>query len=148
MRLAEIATIRKQRVEPADSLAFIDGKPAIVLGAMVGDDQQIDRWSVELDNVIQEFRVELRNMKSPSNLLFSQRQHVDQRMQNLLQNLAFGAGAIVLVVLLLMGWRSMLVVGLALPFIGAAGHRRHAGSFHSNSPDVGDRINRCAGFAD
>ncbi len=114
IRLAEIATIRKQRVEPADSLAFVDDRPAIVLGAMVGNDQQIDRWARELDDVIHDFESKYAN-EIDVELIFSQRQHVDQRMKNLLQNLGFGAGAIVLVVLLLMGWRSMLVVGMALP---------------------------------
>ena len=48
-------------------------------------------------------------------VLFSQRQHIDQRMETLLMNLGFGTTAVMLVVLLLMGWRSMIVVGVALP---------------------------------
>lgn len=114
VRLTEIASIRKQLVEPSNSLAIIDGKPAIVLGALVSDDQQIDRWSVELDNVLQNFGASY-EQEIDVELLFSQRKHVDQRMKNLLHNLAIGTGAIVLIVLLLMGWRSTLVVGLALP---------------------------------
>ena len=48
-------------------------------------------------------------------VLFSQRQHIDQRMETLLKNLAFGTLAVMVVVLVLMGWRSMIVVGAALP---------------------------------
>ena len=81
---------------------------------MVGNDQQVDRWAMELEDVMQNFAAKYKN-EIDVDLIFSQRQHVDHRMKILLQNLGIGTCAIVLVVLLLMGWRSMLVVGIALP---------------------------------
>jgi multidrug efflux pump subunit AcrB len=114
VQLLDIANIRKRTVEPASELALSNGQAAIVLGALVDDDQQIDRWSMQLEKAIADFAASHANDVQVE-LLFSQRKHVDQRMFNLLKNLALGTGAIVLVVLVLMGWRSMLVVGLALP---------------------------------
>ncbi len=114
VQLLDIASIKKRTVEPASELALIDGQTAIVLGALVDDDQQIDRWSMQLEKVIEEFAATYPGDVEVE-ILFSQRKHVDQRMFYLLKNLALGTAAIVLVVLLLMGWRSMLVVGLALP---------------------------------
>lgn len=112
--LSEIADIKRQRMSPQTDLAIVDGSPAIVLGAFVGDDQQVDRWSVQLENTIDEFESEYPN-EAGVDVLFSQREHVDQRMLTLLKNLGAGTAAVVLVVLLLMGWRSMLVVSIALP---------------------------------
>ena len=112
--LSEIANIKKQLVSPAPNLALVDGQPAIVLGAFVSDDQQVDRWSNQLETVIEEFESKYPN-EAVVDVLFSQREHVDQRMLTLLKNLGAGTAAVVLVVLLLMGWRSMLVVGVALP---------------------------------
>jgi len=47
--------------------------------------------------------------------LFSQRDHMDGRMVLLMKNLAAGTAAVTIVVLILMGWRSMVVVAAALP---------------------------------
>ena len=114
VRLAEFATIKQGLIEPASSMAIIDGQPAIVLGALVNDDHQIDIWSHQLQSEIEDFEA-----KYPGeviiDLLFSQAEHVHDRMITLLRNLAIGTAAVVLIVLLLMGWRSMLVVGAALP---------------------------------
>jgi multidrug efflux pump subunit AcrB len=114
VELSEIATIRKRVVEPPPSLALIDGQPAIVIGAFVSDDQQVDQWSGQLDNVIANFEKQY-PAEIIVDLIFSQRQHVDQRMFTLLKNLVLGTAAVVLIVLLLMGWRSMLVVAATLP---------------------------------
>ena len=112
--LSQIAVVEKRLVEPAGNLALVDGQRSIVLGAFATDDQQIDRWASPLDAAIDSFNA-THSREVEARILFSQRKHIDQRMLTLLQNLAMGTGAVVLVVLLLMGWRSMLVVGLALP---------------------------------
>ena len=112
--LSQIATIAKRLTQPAPNFALIDGQRAIVLGAFVSDDQQIDRWANQLESIIDRFNSTY-STDVTADVLFSQRGHVNQRMMNLLINLGLGTAAVLVVVLLLMGWRSMLVVGLALP---------------------------------
>ena len=112
--LSQIARVEKRLSEPAQNLALIDNQRAIVLGAFTNDDQQIDRWSQQLGTVIDRFNSTYPDQVE-ARILFSQSDHINQRMWTLLLNLAMGTGAVVLVVLVLMGWRSMLVVGLALP---------------------------------
>jgi len=111
--LSELAMVRKQPVTPGPTEAIIDGQPAIVLGAMVSDDLRLDLWADRLDETLTRFQTMHENVTC--SVLFSQRQHVDQRMEMLLKNLAGGTAAVVLVVLLMMGWRSMIVVAIALP---------------------------------
>lgn len=113
-RLSDIATISKQRITPAATAAIINERPAIVLGVMVADDLRVDQWSDRMQATLAEFQTQFAGDVS-ANLLFSQRDHVDLRMQMLLQNLAIGVAAVTLVVLIMMGWRSMIVVALALP---------------------------------
>ena len=112
--LSRIATVEKRLTEPATNLALIDGQPAIVLGAFTNNDQQIDQWSKQLETVIGSFNSTYSDQVS-ARMVFSQSKHINQRMLTLLKNLGMGTAAVVLVVLVLMGWRSMLVVGLALP---------------------------------
>ena len=112
--LSELAAIAKRTVQPAQQRAIINDRPAIVLGVMVDNAIRVDQWAQQLDLVIDEFRADYPHEISV-NSLFSQRHHIEQRMNGLSQNLAMSTAAVVLVLLLLMGWRSMIVVAMALP---------------------------------
>lgn len=112
--LSELATVEKRTIQPAQQRAIINEAPAIVLGVMVDDAMRVDQWANQLDQVIDNFQADY-----PSEVrvatLFSQRSHIEHRMRVLVQNLAMSTAAVVLVLLLLMGWRSMVVVAMALP---------------------------------
>ncbi len=114
VNLAEIATIEKGTPGPPARSAWIDGQRAVVLGVFVRDNYRVDQWSDRLQTVLQTFRLDL----SPgieADLIFSQSDFVDQRLNSLLRNLMLGTAAVVLVVFLLMGWRSTMVIATALP---------------------------------
>ncbi len=113
-RLADLASVTKTLVEPPANVAIIDSRPAIVLGVMVSDTRRIDHWADRMRTALDEFGAEYSD-RIKVDVLFSQREHVDQRMHSLLWNLGLGTAAVMSVVLLLMGWRSMLVVAAALP---------------------------------
>lgn len=112
--LSELTNVKKTLVEPPSNVAIINDRLAIVLGVMVSDDRRIDQWSDRMMATLDEFSAEYSD-RVAVDVLFSQREHVDQRMQSLLRNLGLGTAAVMGVVLLLMGWRSMLVVAAALP---------------------------------
>jgi len=113
-RLSEIASVTRQFVTPRPTEAIINGRLAIVLGAMVSDEIRVDEWANQMEDTLAEFESRFGNDVS-AELLFSQRHHIEQRMQMLLQNLGIGTAAVMVVVLLMMGWRSMIVIALALP---------------------------------
>ena len=48
-------------------------------------------------------------------VVFDQSRYTEQRLDNLLENLGLGAVAVVVVMFFMMGWRSALIVSLALP---------------------------------
>ncbi|MCG8448871.1 MAG: efflux RND transporter permease subunit [Pirellulales bacterium] len=112
--LGDIAKIAKGVVEPQTTLALIDGRPAIALGSLVKGSKRVDHWTHDFHGVVNEFTAELSDgvrLKT----LFEQNQYVETRLTTLLRNLLIGATAVVAVVWFMMGWRSALVVGSALP---------------------------------
>jgi multidrug efflux pump subunit AcrB len=113
-RLADIATITQQTVAPASELAIVDGEEAIFVAAMMDDQLRIDQWTSRIDAVLDRFRQQYDDAIDIE-ILFSQQDHVARRMSSLLTNLGIGTLAVMVIVLLLMNFRSMLVVSLALP---------------------------------
>ncbi len=112
--LGDIAQVEKGIVHPQSSLALIDGRAAIALGTLVKSQQRVDRWTRDLNAVLESFAADLTSgvrLKT----LFEQNKYVENRLTTLLKNLFLGAAAVVGVVWLMMGWRSALVVGSVLP---------------------------------
>lgn len=113
-KLSEIATVSKQPLTPLTDVALVDGERAIVLGAFFDDQMRVDRWSAQLRDVVEEFQNDY-SAETSVEILFAQQRYIDGRLHTLLSNLLVGAIGVVLVVLVLMGWRSMIVVGVTLP---------------------------------
>ena len=112
--LSQIARIERRTVDPPQNLALIDKRNAIVLGVLVDNNEQVDRWSSQFENAVEKIQKQFDNDVDVE-VLFSQSTHVHNRMLTLSRNLAIGSAAVALVVFVLMGWRSMIVVALALP---------------------------------
>ncbi len=114
LRLGDIAEISKGIADPPESIAWIQGRRGIALGVLTRTDSRIDHWTERADTVLQQFQAEL-----PSGIglveVFQQNRYVSERLANLLGNLILGGVAVVLVIFWLMGWRSALIVGAALP---------------------------------
>ena len=112
--LGDIARVAKDIVRPQSNLALVDGQPAIALGTLVKSEKRIDHWTENLNTTLASFAAEL-----PAGVrlktLFEQNQYVETRLTTLLRNLLLGASAVVGVVWFMMGWRSAIVVGAALP---------------------------------
>lgn len=112
--IGDVAKVRKDIVRPQQSLALIDGKPAIVVGTLVQGTQRIDHWTEKLRTVLDKFAADL-PVGVRLKIVFEQNQYVENRLTSLLGNLLLGATGVVFVVWFMMGWRSAVVVGTALP---------------------------------
>ncbi|HBP16790.1 MAG TPA: acriflavine resistance protein B, partial [Planctomycetes bacterium] len=114
LRLGDAARVRRGAADPADELALIGGQPAIVVAARMAEGRRIDRWAVKAKQALSEFRRELpRQLTLP--VVFDQARYTDARLAELQGNLLAGVLLVILVLVVLMGWRSALLVGLALP---------------------------------
>ncbi|MDJ0975048.1 MAG: efflux RND transporter permease subunit [Planctomycetota bacterium] len=114
LRLEDVGTVRKTVAEPAAELALVDGKPGVVVAARMAKDLRIDQWATDMHGAIDAAG---EGMPSAVDLgvIFDQSTYVDRRLGDLFQNFLIGVGLVVLVIFFTMGWRSAVVVGLALP---------------------------------
>ncbi|MGB3292509.1 MAG: efflux RND transporter permease subunit [Phormidesmis sp.] len=112
--LGDIASVEKTVREPADELALIGGKPAVVLSAQVESSFRIDHWAEDARQVLSAFEASLSDGLSLT-VVLDQSQYVQQRLNGVIGNLLMSSGLVILVSLFLLGWRSALTVGLALP---------------------------------
>ena len=86
----------------------------MAVGAFVESDYRVDRWaSVARDKVAKYADALPRGVGLE--VVYDQSRYTEQPLDNLLANLGLGALAVVVVMLLMMGWRSALIVSLALP---------------------------------
>ncbi|MGF1522009.1 MAG: efflux RND transporter permease subunit [Leptolyngbyaceae cyanobacterium] len=113
-RLSDIARVSRGVRYPLSDQAIVSGKPAVVLGVMMQSGRRIDQWATVVRQDLNAFRDRLPEGVS-LDLVFDQSSYVENRISTLMKNLLFGAALVVLVALVGMGWRSALVVGLALP---------------------------------
>jgi multidrug efflux pump subunit AcrB len=112
--LENIATIKKSITEPANELALINGYPGIAIATHIESEQKLDLWRKAAQPKIAEFKSEL-----PSSIgfpiIFDQSSYVEARLNNLNINFLFGAALVFGITVVMMGWRSALIVGTALP---------------------------------
>jgi len=114
VRLGEIATIERGRADPPPEVALIDGEPGLALGVLMQRNQRIDHWAAKVRDVLDGFRARL-PAGIELDLLFDQSVYTEKRFSSLLTNLMLGGLFVFVVVLFMMGWRSALLVGAALP---------------------------------
>ncbi|WP_121970424.1 efflux RND transporter permease subunit [Leptolyngbya sp. BC1307] len=112
--LGDIASVDKAVREPADELALIGGKPAVVLSAQVESSFRVDDWAENAKQVLANFEGNLSDGLSLT-VVLDQSEYVQQRLNGVIGNLLMSSVLVIVVSLFLLGWRSALTVGLALP---------------------------------
>lgn len=114
VHLGDIAEIRKATAEPFDDLAIINGRPGISVSAYVSSSRRIDAWAAAAQATVADFSDALpRGVRVLT--LFDQSRYTSQRLDQLMRNMLLGAAAVILVILVMMGWRSAILVATALP---------------------------------
>ena len=113
-QLGNIAKMRKTIAEPPNQLGLINGRPASVLATFVESDYQIDLWAKSAESAIEKFRKEL-GQGLKLEMIFNQSNYIKTRLKSLMLNLLISGILIFGITVFLMGWKSAIVVGLALP---------------------------------
>ncbi|MDJ0573193.1 MAG: efflux RND transporter permease subunit, partial [Pleurocapsa sp. MO_192.B19] len=113
-RLGDIAEVTKGIRQPPPELAIINGKPGVALAVRIEPEQRIDRWTATAHQILQQFR-----QSSPVGIgleiILDQNRYVTKRLNGLFKNLLLGALFVFATTWLMMGGKSALVVGSALP---------------------------------
>ncbi|MBE9080008.1 efflux RND transporter permease subunit [Romeria aff. gracilis LEGE 07310] len=113
-QLGDIALVTKGVQTPVSDLALVDGRPAIVLSATVEADYRVDLWAEQARQTLTAFTAELSEGLGLHTVL-DQSHYVQQRLNGVVGNLILSSGLVIGVSLLILGWRSALIVGTALP---------------------------------
>ncbi|MGB0904226.1 MAG: efflux RND transporter permease subunit, partial [Mangrovicoccus sp.] len=117
--LGEVATITRGPKEPADSFALSGGKPTILIGARLEDGLQVDVWMSRLREDLAAFETELPHSLL-ADIIFDQSRYTADRLNEVAGNMAIGVGLVVAVLLLTLGLRAAMIVGLVLPLVSLA----------------------------
>ena len=119
VRVGDVADVTKTVTEPPSDLAVVGGQTAVVVATRMEENRRVDHWAAEARAVVDQFRQRL-----PQGLalttVFDQSTYVSNRLDGLTRNLLLAMGLVVLVIYFLMGWRSALTVGVALPLTSLA----------------------------
>ncbi|MEM9815594.1 MAG: efflux RND transporter permease subunit [Cyanobacteria bacterium P01_D01_bin.6] len=113
-RLGDVATVSQAVQDPADNLAYVNGHPAVVVAATVESDYRVDTWAQAARGVLADYDATLSDGLELHTVL-DQSQYVQQRLNGVIGNLIFGSLLVIGVSLLVLGAKSALLVGLALP---------------------------------
>ncbi len=115
-RVGDIAEVQRQWKTPPEEIGLVDGYRGVFVAARMKPGYRVDHWSAHVEVIVQNFRKRL-GAGIALETVFIQDAYTSERLRALVSNLLAGAGVIVLVILVLMGGRSALIVGSALPLV-------------------------------
>lgn len=114
LRVADLATIRKQLRDPPPSVALHSGDRAVVLAVVMEPDQRIDHWVSAARNMVDAYGAEL-PPQIRLEVIFDQNHYTSARLSELSLSLLTALLLIMLLLLVCMGLRAAVTVGIALP---------------------------------
>ena len=114
IRLQDVATVTKGVSFPANELSIVSDRPSVTLAVHVESGTRLDLWAKETEKILADYRAELPSAIELKTIL-AQNKYVEARLNGLILNLFLGGGLVFLVTLLMMGWRSAIIVGTSLP---------------------------------
>jgi len=114
LHLGDIAQVSKTLAWPASEMAIVNNKAAVVVATRMLPDLRIDQWTQNVENTLADFKASL-PATVKLEVLFDQNIYTEQRLGDLVNNIAIGFMLIAMVLFVTLGWRSALIVALSLP---------------------------------
>lgn len=114
VRVSDVATVEKGYADPLLHKAFANDRRTVLVGVYISSGQRVDKWAETARAVVDDFsRTVPAGLKVET--AFDQSAYTSDRLRGLAQNLVFSALIVILVLFVTMGWRSAIVVGMAIP---------------------------------
>jgi len=114
LRVGDIASVEKAVREPAHTEAWLGGSRGVAVSATMESNRRVDRWASQARDVIAEFGESIPQGIGYA-IVFDQSGYTEDRLGTLVGNLLLGTAIVVTILFFLMGLRSALIVGSALP---------------------------------
>jgi multidrug efflux pump subunit AcrB len=118
-RLDDIATVTRGARAPAEEMALVAGRPAVLVGALAEDGVQIDGWMAALRAEL-DAGADAVPLGIGETLLFDQSTYTADRLAEVATNMAIGVALVVAVLLVTLGVRAAAIVALVLPVVSLA----------------------------
>ncbi len=118
--VGDVASVGRGWREPPRDIALSAGSRAVFVAVRVDKDVRVDRWAVEARGLVAAYAADLAGSGVSVTAAFDQSGYTEKRLGELGGNLLAGSLVVMLVVLVGMGWRAALIVGLALPLSSGA----------------------------
>lgn len=113
-RIGDIARVKRGVVDPLAELALLNGQPAVVISATTESGARVDRWAEAARELLP-----IGADRLPSGvgleIVLDQSRTIEARLNIVIGNLLVGALLVIGVALVIMGWKSAVIVGSALP---------------------------------
>ena len=112
--LGDLALVTKSFKQPISDIAILDGTPAVAIGVLIESKYRVDLWAEKVRALLAEYQQTL-PAGIEAELIFDQSVYTTTRLRNLLWEFVFGSVAVLLVIVLMMGWKEAILVSTALP---------------------------------
>ncbi|MGF1457054.1 MAG: efflux RND transporter permease subunit [Alphaproteobacteria bacterium] len=119
VRVGDVGRVDRRLVSPPDQLARVDGRPAVVVATRLESNLRVGDWTAQVRERISAFEDSVSDGIGVK-IIFDQSSYSDERFASLINNLLIGAGLVVAVLFVTLGWRSSLIVASAIPLTGLA----------------------------
>lgn len=114
LTVGDLAQVEKTKKYPPSNLALVNGELGVMLAVRMGSNSRIDVWTAKARLLFDNFVATLPD-GIDAQIIFDQSQYTEHRMSELGWNLLLGALLVVVILWVMMGWRSALLVASALP---------------------------------
>lgn len=114
IRVGDVARIEKTLENPPLRAAFENNNTAVLVAAYISPGQRVDQWAERGRAIVGEF-ADTMPPGLTAEIVFDQSVYTTSRLTGLAGNLGMSALIVFAVLFLLVGWRSAIVVGLAMP---------------------------------
>lgn len=119
VRVGDVATVTRQERRPPAAIARSNGIEAILIGAVVEEGAQVDRWMRFVREDVERLRAELpRGLQLE--ILFDQSVYTIDRLTEVGWNMLFGMALVALVLVFTLGWSAAAIVAVILPMVTLA----------------------------
>ncbi len=119
LRLGDIAKVERGPRLPAAEAALQDGRPAVLVAAMLEDGLQVDVWASDIRDTLAGFETQLPGGMDLA-LVFDQSTYTADRLAEVGGNMALGVGLVIAVLLFTLGLRAAIIVAIILPVVSLA----------------------------
>jgi multidrug efflux pump subunit AcrB len=117
VRVSDLGEVYKAAASPPPAMALTQGRPGILVGVVMEEGRQVDRWSASFRAMLAEYD-QLAPAGIDLTLTYDQSIYTTERLRGVIANLAMGIALVLLVMLFTLGWRAAVVVALILPLCG------------------------------